>query len=121
MKMHSAAPRSVVVTKRVVVDPLMSLIAAQHVNGSWILNASLAQLLGKSLHDLESACPIEMKGEVACVWATVLAVSLLRVRYSSQQEEWELIAMKAKLWLKKQNLPSGCTLDQLFQAAKKLV
>ena len=73
---------------------LTHLVTAQQVNGSWALNASLAQLIGKSLSDLESACPIEMKGEVAGVWATVLAVSLLRVRYSSQQDEWELIALR---------------------------
>ena len=111
---------SLTVTDRVSTDPLMSLITAQQVNGSWALNASLAQLMGKSLQDLESACPIEMKEEVAGVWATVLAVSLLRARYSSQQDEWELIAMKAESWLKKQSLPPGCTLEQLFQAAQKL-
>ena len=98
---------------------LTNLVTAQQVNGSWVLNASLAQLMGKSLQDLESACPIEMKEEVAGVWATVLAVSLLRARYSSQQDEWELIAMKAESWLKKQSLPPGCTLEQLFQAAQR--
>ena len=111
---------SVAVTDRVSTDPLTSLITAQQVNGSWVLNASLAQLTEKSLQDLKSACPIEMKEEVAGVWATVLAVSLLRARYSSQQDEWELIAMKAESWLKKQSLPPGCTLEQLFQAAQKL-
>ena len=100
-------------------DTLTSLIAAQQVNGSWALNSAFAQLVGKSLSDLESACPIECKGASANVWATVLAVSLLRARYSSQQDEWELIAMKAESWLKKQSFPSGCTLDQLVQAAKK--
>ena len=100
-------------------DTLTSLIAAQQVNGSWALNSAFAQLVGKSLSDLESACPIECKEESANVWATVLAVSLLRARYSSQQDEWELIAMKAESWLKKQSLPSGCTLDRLLQAAKK--
>ena len=102
-------------------DTLTSLIAAQQVNGSWALNSAFAQLVGKSLSDLESACPIECKGASANVWATVLAVSLLRARYSSQQDEWELIAMKAESWLKKQSLPSGCTLDQLVQAAHHLV
>ena len=84
-------------------------------------SAAESRMLGKSLHDIELACPIEMKGEVAGVWATVVAVSLLRARYSSQQEEWELIAMKAESWLKKQSLPIGCTLEQLFQATKKLL
>ena len=98
---------------------LNNLITAQKVDGSWALTSSFAQLVGKSLSDLETGCPIERKGAGATVWATVLAVSLLRARYSSQQEEWELIAMKAESWLKKQTLPSGCTLEQLFQAAQK--
>ena len=100
---------------------LTDLITAQQVNGSWTLNSALAQQVGKSLSDLESACPAECKGVVASVWATVLAVSLLRARYSSQQDEWELIAMKAESWLKKQSLPSGLTLEQLFQAAQKIM
>ena len=102
------------------IDNLTNLIAAQQVNGSWVLNSSLAQMIGKSLTDLESGCPVERKGNVDTVWATVLAVSVLRAQYSSQQDEWELIAMKAELWLKKQSLPSGCTLEQLFQAAAKI-
>ena len=100
-------------------NTLANLITAQKVDGSWALTSSFAQLVGKSLSDLEAVCPIERKGAGATVWATVLAVSLLRARYSSQQEEWELIAMKADSWLKKQTLPSGCTLEQLFQAAQK--
>ena len=100
-------------------NTLTSLITAQQVDGSWALTSSFAQLVGKSLSDLETVCPIERKGAGATVWATVLAVSLLRARYSSQQEEWELIAMKAESWLKKQTLPPGCTLEQLFQAAQK--
>ena len=103
------------------IDNLASLVTAQQVNGSWALSDSLAQLIGKSFSDLESACPIEGTGTAASVWATVLAVSLLRAKYSSQQDEWELIAMKAESWLKKQTLPSGCTLEQLFQAAEKTV
>ena len=103
------------------IDSLASLITAQQVNGSWALSDSLAQLIGKSFSDLESACPIKGTGTAASVWATVLAVSLLRAKYSSQQDEWELIAMKAESWLKKQTLPSGCTLEQLFQAAEKTV
>ena len=104
-----------------VTDMLADLITAQQLNGSWTLDASHAQLIGKSLSDLESACPIDRKGVGATMWATVLAVSLLRSRYSSQQEEWELIVMKAESWLKKQSLPPGYTLEQLFQAAQRFL
>ena len=101
------------------VDTLDNLISAQQLDGSWELTSSFAQLIGKSLSDLEAACPIGREGVGAAVWATVLAVSLLRSRYSSQQDEWELIAMKAESWLKKQSLPPGTTLEKFFQDAQK--
>ena len=107
--------------KRAGLTTLTSLITAQQVKGSWELTASFAQLIGKPLADLEAACPIGREGVGPTVWATVLAVSLLRSRYSSQQDEWELIATKAESWLKKQSLPSGITLEKLFQHAQKLL
>ena len=102
-------------------NTLENLISAQHLDGSWKLTSSFAQLIGKSLSDLEAACPIGREGVGGTVWATVLAVSILRSRYSSQQDEWELIAMKAESWLKKQSLPPGTILDKIFQDAKKLL
>ena len=103
------------------ISNVAGLITAQNINGSWTLDSSLAQQVGKSLPELESACPTECKVAVASVWATVLALCLLRSRYSSQQDEWELIAMKSESWLKKQSLPAKVTLDQLFQEAKKIM
>ena len=100
-------------------NTLEGLISAQQLNGSWELTTSFAQLVGKPLPELEAACPIGREGAGARVWATVLAVSLLRSRYSSQQDEWELIGMKAESWLKKQSLPAGITLEKLFQEAHK--
>ena len=79
----------------------------------------LSQLLGKAQKDLEAGCPVECVGAMAAVWATVLVLSLLRLKYSSQQEEWELIAMKAESWLKRQPLPPGVSLSDLNKAADK--
>ena len=103
------------------ISNVTGLITSQNINGSWTLDSALAQQVGKSLPELKSACPTECKGAVTSVWATVLALSLLRARYSSQQDEWELIAMKAESWLKKQSLPAEVGLDQLFQEAKKIL
>ena len=93
-------------------NTLEDLVSAQQLDGSWELTSSFAQLIGKPLAVLKAACPI---GVGPTVWATVLAVSLLRSRYSSQQDEWELIAMKAESWLKKQNLSS---VEKIFNDAK---
>ena len=93
-------------------NTLEDLVSAQQLDGSWELTSSFAQLIGKPFAVLKAACPI---GVGPTVWATVLAVSLLRSRYSSQQDEWELIAMKAESWLKKQSLPS---VEKIFNDAK---
>ena len=115
----ASAPGGAVPPSTKPTSPLEGLISAQQLNGSWELNTSFAQLMGKPLAELEAACSIGREGVGATVWATVLAVSLLRSRYSSQQDEWELIAMKAESWLKKQSLPTGVTLESLFQEAHK--
>ena len=101
-------------------DTLSQLIAAQQINGPWLLDSAFAEIMSKPLSYLESACPVECGGEMASIWATVLAVSLLQVVYTSQQDEWELIAAKANSWLKKQTL-SSVTLEQLFQAARSVL
>ena len=78
------------------VNTLSSIITIQQANGSWKLDGTLAQLLSKTQKTLEENCPTECQGTMAAVWATVLVLTLLRMKYSSQQEEWELIAMKAE-------------------------
>ena len=100
-------------------DNLTSIVVRQQAAGSWVLDAALSQLLGKTLRELEAGCPVACQGVVAGVWATLLVLCQLRLRYSSQQDEWELIAMKAESWLKQQALPAGTTLDDLKQAAEK--
>ena len=113
------APCEAVPPSMKLTSTLEGLISAQQLNGSWELTTSFAQLVGKPLPELEAACPIGREGVGATVWATVLALSLLRSQYSSQQDEWELIAMKAELWLKKQSFSAGVTLEKLFQEAQK--
>ena len=100
---------------------LSTFITIQQANGSWKFDSSIAQLLGKSLQDLEEACPTECQGTVATVWATILVLSLLRLKYSSQQEEWELVAMKAESWVKRQTLPSGISLEDLYKTSEKVI
>lgn len=103
------------------ITDLSSFITIQQADGSWKLDTSLAELMGKNQKDLEEACPTECKGTMAMVWATILVLSLLRMKYSSQQEEWELVAMKAESWVKRQTLPSGVSLEELYKAAEKII
>jgi len=54
------------------------------------------------------------------VWATVLALSLLSLKYADKKAEWEMIEMKATQWLSRQQL-EGHTVDELLQSAKKIL
>ena len=99
---------------------LYGIISGQHANGSWTLDTAMACMQGKSVAAIKGNCPIECKGVVAAVWATVLILTLLRKKYFTQQDEWELIAMKAESWVKKQALSSGVTTQDLYTAAEQL-
>ena len=105
-------------------DILSSLISAQQADGSWQLSSNLSQILGKSSQELEKACPVDLKGSptlVGVVWATVLVLAILEKKCKGQRDEWELIAMKANKWLKKQVLPGGAELSKFQEAARTLV
>ena len=102
-------------------DRLSSIIAAQQADGSWKFDGTVTKLMDKPQTVIEAACPSECKGIVATVWATVLILTLLRKKYSSEQDEWELIAMKAESWMKKLALPSGITVQDFYKAAAEAI
>ena len=102
--------------KSTAMPSLSSLVALQLANGSWSLTGALSSELGKELKVVEDSCP---SGCPSAVWATSLALSSLKLTYSSQQDEWELVAKKAEAWLKKQSLPSGLTLQSVHSEAEK--
>ena len=56
----------------------------------------------------------------ADVWATVLALSLLSLKYADKKAEWEMIEMKATQWLSSQEL-EGRTVDELLQCARNVI
>ena len=102
-------------------DSLSSLISLQQADGSWKLDDVIAKVLSKSLKELSDACPVKCDGGVATLWATALCVVYLELKHPSQKDEWELIAMKAELWLDGQSLPAGADLNAMKAAAKKLI
>jgi len=50
------------------------------------------------------------------VWATVLVLCLLSLKFADKKDEWEMIEMKANQWLTTQPL-EGHTLEELRQRA----
>eukprot|EP00743_Colponemidia_sp_Colp-15_P009931 GILK01010891.1.p1 GENE.GILK01010891.1~~GILK01010891.1.p1 ORF type:complete len:865 (+),score=133.17 GILK01010891.1:88-2682(+) len=85
-----------------------SLVQSQRTSGYWQLNNEFAQLLSTSMHTLEQHLQKlpQMLGEAMSadpsnMWATCLALAAFQTRLSSQQDEWELVAAKARKWLAK--------------------
>ena len=102
-------------------DSLSSLISLQQADGSWKLDDVIAKVLSKSLKELSDACPVKCDGGVATLWATALCVVYLELKHPSQKDEWELIAMKAELWLDGQSLPAGADLNAMKAAARIII
>lgn len=92
----------------------------QAAEGFWRLDSTLASVFSKSPSELESACPMKLEGEsLRTVWATVLTLVYLETQCQGDQDEWELVAMKAEMWLQGQTLPDGATIGTLREAAEK--
>ena len=94
-------------------NELTQLISLQQAEGFWNLD-KVSSFMKKTI-----SSPIP--GVDPIIWATVVALVLLESRFSQQQDEWELVAMKAKTWLSMQRLPVGFDVQKLKEEAKKLV
>ena len=99
---------------------LPQVINLQMASGAWELTPQLAGLLGSSIDVLKSACPVSCEGGVQSMWATALVLVFLVKKMSESQDEWELVAMKAENWLKKQNVP-GVTIEEMKKKAEQTV
>ena len=119
----SPKPQSASGKKLTLTEPtaLTSIITAQQADGSWMLDSTLTQSLAKPQKVIEDACPIKCDKAISVIWATVLILTLLKKKYSSQQDEWELIAMKAESWVKKQAQSSGIAVKDFYTAAEMFV
>ena len=97
-------------------DGLTVLISLQHATGYWLLG----NLCDKFLHKTEAqtTCPPNLSKEV---WATVIALLCLESRYAQQKDEWELVAMKAEMWLSSQSLPQGLSIKSLREIAVTVI
>ncbi|KAJ0063680.1 hypothetical protein NL108_004812 [Boleophthalmus pectinirostris] len=96
-------------------DPLLQVVSLQKASGCWELEPALAQALSKTSQDLESKLPAMAKKEV---WATILALVWLHGLKADAKDEWELLVMKAVMWLRSQNAQG---LTECVEAANALL
>ncbi|ROL52787.1 von Willebrand factor A domain-containing protein 5A [Anabarilius grahami] len=95
-------------------DPFLQLVSLQKASGCWELDATLADVFGKTEDELTNQKPAQVDGSV---WATLLALIWLNGCKIEQQVEWQFVAMKAASWIGSQKgsaagivseISSGC-------------
>lgn len=123
---------------------MRALVLAQRFDGSWTAE-DLLPLLPPALSEKEfkdalaRALPdaggkkrskstggkSPRKGTVdvapSAVWATAVALALLRTLYASQQLNWHLLAQKSEKWLQREAKKASATTDDLLAQASRLV
>ncbi|XP_052399624.1 von Willebrand factor A domain-containing protein 5A [Carassius gibelio] len=82
-------------------DLLLELVFLQKVSGCWDLDATLADVFGKTEDELTNQKPAQVDGSV---WATLLALIWLYGCKIEQQVEWQFVAMKAASWIGSQKV-----------------
>merc|ERR1711865_1194211 len=78
------------------VDALQPLLLLQSFDGSWSFSESLATALGVKLLDMPMPAPAAVPEKV---WATALGLAFLSLHLLVREEEWVLLAGKARAWL----------------------
>ncbi|XP_067236704.1 von Willebrand factor A domain-containing protein 5A-like [Chanodichthys erythropterus] len=82
-------------------DPFLQLVSLQKASGCWELDATLADVFGKTEDELTNQKPAQVDGSV---WATLLALIWLCGCKIEQQVEWQFVAMKAASWIGSQKV-----------------
>eukprot|EP01090_Pellita_catalonica_P005316 TRINITY_DN1525_c0_g2_i1.p1 TRINITY_DN1525_c0_g2~~TRINITY_DN1525_c0_g2_i1.p1 ORF type:complete len:264 (+),score=67.56 TRINITY_DN1525_c0_g2_i1:430-1221(+) len=93
---------------------LAGLLLKQKFDGHWALEALLANFANLNKKDVDEAKPDGMSDDV---WATLVALAWLDIKHADQAVKWDLVAKKAKRWLRKQKVD----IDAQFPAAKEFV
>jgi Ca2+-binding EF-hand superfamily protein len=100
------------VTKSAVLDAdlLQPLILLQAFDGSWNFDERLASALGADL----SALSTEATSLTGKVWATALSLAFLQLRMLAREEEWSLVAAKARTWLQAAGHDASALISQAY-------
>lgn len=98
----------------------MELIVHAQANGCFLLDASLASLLGHSLSTLLDLAPASLK-HLPDVWATALVLASLQLNFAATKDEWGLIHSKGRKFIAKAITSHSieATVDSLIQSASQ--
>jgi hypothetical protein len=81
--------------------PMVALVTLQRADGSWSLTPELADAIGHDLAALQAHVrdAIGTRPGIEAAWATALALAWLRENAADFEDEWRLLAAKARQWL----------------------
>jgi hypothetical protein len=89
-------------------DPLLALLDLQGFDGSWADAHALERLAGVTVE-----CPDDLSGRGA-VFATALAIALLRKQFEAKESVWRLIERKGLRWLAQQGVDAEAIVSTLI-------
>ncbi len=83
------------------------LVALQSADGSWDLTEEFAEIIGRSLDELEAELRGAPGGRAVArrIAATSLALEWLEREATAERAEWEMLAEKARRWLAAHDAP----------------
>jgi hypothetical protein len=88
-------------------DQMLALIGLQKVEGSWSDIQAIQNSCG-----IRVKCPPELNGKPD-VFATALAIAILRKRFSDRESQWKMIERKGLRWLNTQGIDSERIITEL--------
>ena len=103
-------------------DTFSVIVSQQKASGAWEMNSIIASLLNQSVSDAGLRSPMgQQLSEIQpSIWATCIVIAWLEAQCADLEDEWELLADKAKSWLQKQSMPGTLTCNDVLAAARKL-
>jgi len=101
------------------------LIILQKANGSWSSDQQLSSVLNVTIEQLIGSVPNAVKKKGAhvaeIIWATSVAVSYLETYCTGEQVEWEILAEKARKYLKKELVKIGSKSADMMSSAIQFI
>ncbi len=100
-------------------NPMAVLVALQRADGSWTLTAEFADAIGHDRDALQAIVhdAIGTWREIETAWATALALVWLQEHAADFEDEWRLLAAKARQWLARSSARPATARSWLDQAS----
>ncbi|KAH8901639.1 VIT-domain-containing protein [Thozetella sp. PMI_491] len=101
-------------------DVFDRLVSLQSFNGAWIWSAALLDVLGLDAGRIMVVSQEENLTSIigTDILATALVLAFLHLKLATRRDEWEMLADKAKDWIKSESQASSRTAEGYIDSAK---